>query len=100
MKKNNMDAQTILENEKKSDTNASKKASKPASKAKKPGVFKKIVKFFRDTRGEFKKIVWPTKKTVINNTGIVIATIIVCGLVIWAFDLGCSSLIALILNTK
>ena len=28
------------------------------------GFFKKLAKFFRDCKGEVKKVVWPTPKTV------------------------------------
>lgn len=52
---------------------------------KKPGFFKRIVsgikRFFKDSKGEMKKIVWPSKKTVLNNTGIVI-------IVLAAFSVG------------
>lgn len=41
---------------------------------KKPGFFKRIAsgikRFFKDTKSELKKVVWPSKKTVLNNTGI------------------------------
>lgn len=47
---------------------------------KKPGFFKRIAsgikRFFKDTKGEMKKIVWPTKKSVINNTGVVIVVLV------------------------
>ena len=39
---------------------------------KKPGkikaFFSGIAKYFRDTRSEMKKVVWPSRKQVINNT--------------------------------
>ena len=39
---------------------------------KKPGFFKRIAsgikRFFKDTKSELKKVVWPSKKTVLNNT--------------------------------
>ena len=35
----------------------------------------KISRFFKDLKGEMKKIVWPSKKQIINNTGIVIAPV-------------------------
>ncbi|MBR4954579.1 MAG: preprotein translocase subunit SecE [Clostridia bacterium] len=54
-----------------------KKADK--KKEKKPGLFAKIVKWFRDLKSEAKKVVWPTGKQVVNNTIIVIiAAIVVC----------------------
>ncbi len=64
----------------------SAKAEKAAGKktqAKKPN---KIVKYFRDLKSEFKKVVWPSKKALINNTGVVLATMIICGLAIWGLD--------------
>ena len=52
---------------------------------KKPGFFKRIAsgikRFFKDSKCEMKKIVWPSKKTVLNNTGIVI-------IVLAAFSVG------------
>lgn len=53
------------------------------TKVKKSG---KIATFFRDLKTEFKRISWPSFKQVRNNTGIVIAFIIVLGLFIAAVD--------------
>ena len=57
-----------------------------------------VVKFFRDLKGEFKKIVWPSKKQIINNTIIVIVAVIVIGLCIWAIDFGLGALVKLFLG--
>ena len=46
----------------------------------------KISRFFKDLKGEMKKIVWPSKKQIINNTGIVIAFIIILGVFIAIVD--------------
>ncbi len=46
----------------------------------------RVVKFFREVKSELKKVVWPSRKQIINNTLIVIASVIVIGIVIWAFD--------------
>ena len=64
---------------------ASKAESKPAKKsqAKKPN---KVVKYFKDLKSEFKKVVWPSRKTVVNNTGVVLAAMIISGLAIWGLD--------------
>ncbi len=53
------------------------------SNVKKPG---KIATFFRDLKTEFKRISWPSFKQVRNNTGIVIAFIIILGLFIAVVD--------------
>ena len=48
-----------------------------AETAKKPNIFQRWARSFKDMRGEMKKVVWPTKKQVINNTLIVLAVVIV-----------------------
>ena len=67
------------------------------SKEKKSKKENSVLKFFRDLKGEFKKIVWPSKKQIINNTIIVIVAIIVIGCFIWALDFGLGALIKLFL---
>ncbi len=71
---------------------AAKAESKPAKKtqAKKPN---KAVKYFKDLKSEFKKVVWPSKKTVVNNTGVVLAAMIICGLGIWGIDTAFAALL-------
>ena len=69
------------------DTKAvtAKKSGKPAKKSK-PSVFARIGKWFHDLRVEAKKVVWPTRKQVVNNTLIVIVCIIVVCVVVTIFD--------------
>ncbi len=62
---------------------------KPAEKKpaeKNPGVFARLKKYFRDTKSEVKKVAWPTKQQTINNTGVVIACIVVVGAFIGVLD--------------
>ena len=40
-----------------------KDAKADAAKKKGPGLGKRIAKYFRDVKGEFKKIIWPTLPT-------------------------------------
>ncbi len=47
---------------------------------------KSIVKYFKDARSEFKKVVWPSRKQVINNTIVVIVSMVVSGIAIWGVD--------------
>ena len=74
------------------------KAKKP--KSDKPNIFvrawKAIVRFFKDLRGETKKIVWPDGKTVLKSTGVVLAVVVVFTVVIWLIDLGLSKSIDLL----
>ena len=62
------------------------------------GFFKRIAKFFRDCKGEIKKIVWPTPKTVFKNMGVVLVTIIVLGLLIFGLDTVFMELLGLVMN--
>ncbi|MCR4926335.1 MAG: preprotein translocase subunit SecE [Clostridiales bacterium] len=79
---------------------APKEKAVKAKKAKKGNGFAKfgkaIAKFFKDFRGETKKIVWPDAKTVLKNSGVVIATVIIVGIGIWVLDYGLSELLKFI----
>ncbi len=46
----------------------------------------KIVKFFKEVKSEMKKVVWPSKKQIVNNTLIVIAVVAIIGVIIAIFD--------------
>lgn len=60
-----------------------KKSEKVQKKAnKKPGLFSRIAKWFRELKSEAKKVVWPSGKQVLKNTLVVIAVAVaVCVLV-------------------
>ena len=73
---------------------ADKKATK--KKDKKPNIFAKIAKYFRECKAEVKKITWPTPKTVFKNFGVVLVIMIVMGLFIFALDSGLFALLDLI----
>ena len=69
--------------------------SKKTNPLKKVGNFfvkigKAIAKFFKDLKGETKKIVWPGRHMVLKSTGIVLAAILVIGAVIWLLDFAVS----------
>ena len=76
-----------------------KKAEKPAKTAKvkdkKPNVFvrmgRSIKKFFKELRGESKKVVWPDRKTVLKSSLVVIVSVVIIGVVIWLIDTGLSN---------
>ena len=50
------------------------------TKAKKPGLFARIGKWFRE-------IVWPTREQTINNTLVVLASVVIIGIFIWVLDI-------------
>ena len=72
------------------------------ARAKKTGVTDaktdKSVKFLRDLKGEFKKIIWPTFPAVVRNTGVTLVLCIILGLIICLIDLGLGALIDLLLS--
>lgn len=57
-----------------------------AEKPEKKSIFARFSKFFRDQKSEIKKIVWPSKKQVINNTGIVLVAIAIFAVLTGTFD--------------
>lgn len=76
------------------------KADKPEKKKdKKPNIFARIAKYFRECKAEVKKITWPMPKSVFKNCGIVLVLIIVMGLLIFALDQGLFALLGLISDT-
>ena len=78
---------------------ASKKTEKVAKKDKKPGFFKRVAKWLHELKVEAKKVVWPNKQTVIKNTLVVIATLVVLCVVITILDVvfgGVRDLLALL----
>ena len=49
---------------------------------------KAIIRFLNEARTELAKVSWPTRRTVVNMTIIVVVMSVVSGLVIAGFDLG------------
>lgn len=85
--------------EKTTKAGSDKKAQK-ADKEKKPNIFKRmgkgIASFFKNFRAELKKIIWPTGKSVLRNTAVVLFMVVAVGVVIYLIDLGLTQSIALI----
>lgn len=70
-------------------------AAKPSAPKKQK---KSIVRYFKDARSEFKKVVWPSRKQVFNNTVVVIVAMAVSGIAIWGMDSVFMFLIKLLLG--
>ena len=47
---------------------------------------KNLVRFFKDIRTELKKVIWPTRQQLMNNTITVLITCFVVGAIIWVAD--------------
>jgi preprotein translocase subunit SecE len=46
------------------------------SAAKKPGVFSRIGKYFKDVRTELRRVIWPGRTEVINSSVVVVVTLL------------------------
>ena len=57
-----------------------------AETAKKPNIFQRWARSFKDMRGEMKKVVWPTGKQIVNNSLVAIVVIVIFSIVVWGFD--------------
>ena len=64
---------------------ASKDQKKKSGK-KKNGFISKVSQFAKELSSEIKKIVWPTKKQVLNNTCVVAVVMVAVGGFIWIID--------------
>lgn len=54
---------------------------------------KRIIKFFKDSYAELKKVTWPTREEVGNQTQLVVVSVIIFALALGAIDLGVITLI-------
>ncbi len=55
---------------------------------KKPSIWSRMGKFFRDCKSEFKKLVWPTKQQLLKNSALVLVSIVVVGICLALVDFG------------
>ncbi len=74
----------------KEETKKAKKKDKSNKNGeeKKPGFFARIAKWFKDLKIEFKNVTWPTRKTVMINSSIVLSVIIVASIFVGLLDMG------------
>ena len=49
---------------------------------------KNFGKFFREIKNELKKVIWPTRSQLTNNTLTVLLSCLIIGILIWLFDMG------------
>ena len=64
----------------------------------KPGFFKRVAKWFREMKSELKKVVWPTRKDLFNNTLVSVVVMIASAIVLWGFDMLASGLVHALIN--
>ena len=78
------------------ETKKQNNVKKEKKKNKKPNIFKRFGAKCKDVFSELKKVSWPTFATVVKQTGIVLAVVLVFMVVIFGFDMGLSALLGLI----
>ena len=71
------------------------KKTSDKSKKKKPN---RIVKWFKDLKSEFKKVVWPSRKKVFNNTFVVLVVLVIASVFVGGLDFGLLKLFSFVLN--
>ena len=93
--KNTVLAQAEAKAEQIVNSKSKEKAKGAKSKGKKKNP---VAKYFRELKSEFKKVVWPSKKTVINNTFVVLVTMVASAIVVWGLDSAFSALLKLLVD--
>jgi preprotein translocase subunit SecE len=57
-----------------------------------------LVRWFRDTRGELRKVVWPTREEALRLTRVVVLLALAMGLLLGVLDLVLNSLYGLLIR--
>ena len=52
----------------------------------KPTFFQKVAKWFREMKSELKKVIWPTRKALVQNSLISLGVMLASAVVLWGFD--------------
>ncbi len=59
----------------------------------------RLMQYFRETRAELRKVVWPTRDEAVNLTGIVVGTLVAMSVFLGAVDYILQKLIAFLIAT-
>jgi preprotein translocase subunit SecE len=61
-------------------------AVKKSTGNEKRSVRERLAQWFRDLKGELKKVVWPTRQQTVKNTVVALSLTFASAIVLWAFD--------------
>lgn len=64
----------------------------------KPKIWERIVEYFKDTRGELRKVSWPTRQQATNLTLIVLAVTVIMAIFLGSLDFIFASLVRFIVS--
>lgn len=93
----------MSEKNEKTTAEVTKKDKKTDAPAKKKGIVlknvgAKIKKFFKDFKGEWKKVTWPSGQTVLKNSLVVIVIVAILGVALLLIDGGLSAIIDMLVG--
>lgn len=81
------------------DKNVEKKTAQKAADKKKKKSSGRFLQFVKDLRSEVKKVVWPSKKQIKNNTIVVLCFMGAAAVFIWGVDFVMTLIINLIFGS-
>ena len=58
----------------------------------------KVIQFFKESRAELKKVVWPTRDDVVSSIKVVIISTILVAVILGLLDLGFSELFRILMK--
>ena len=58
----------------------------------------KVIQFFKESRAELKKVVWPTRDDVVSSIKVVIISTIIVALILGLLDLGFTELFRIVIK--
>ena len=58
----------------------------------------KVFQFFKESRAELKKVVWPTRDDVVSSIKVVIISTVIVALVLGLLDLGFTQLFRIVMR--
>ena len=58
----------------------------------------KVIQFFKESRAELKKVVWPTRDDVVSSIKVVIISTIIVALILGLLDLGFTELFRIVMR--
>jgi len=67
-------------------------------KRKKLSIFQRIMRYWRETVGELRKVTWPTSKEAWDMTKVVLVVMVIMSIVLGLLDFGFSQLIRLLVT--
>ena len=62
------------------------------------GVMAKVIQFFKESRAELKKVVWPTRDDVVSSINVVIISTILVAVILGLLDLGFTELFRILMK--